>query len=154
VHSTAAYCAPLWCRSAHTRLIDPTINDALRIVTGCLRSTPADNLPILASIQPDELRRNGARLQYAMTWTLDICSTQHSPVYQVRMDAVSNRDTHLYSPHNPSVHHDDNNRSDALCVDHQWNVGWLRTLRDSALSTPTLAPLSWNGSPKNSVGPA
>ena len=34
VHSTAEYCAPVWCRSAHTRLIDPTINDALRIVTG------------------------------------------------------------------------------------------------------------------------
>ena len=48
VHSTAEYCAPVWCRSAHTRLIDPTINDALRIVTGCLRPTPADNLPILA----------------------------------------------------------------------------------------------------------
>ena len=29
VHSTAEYCAPVWCRSAHTRLIDPAINDAL-----------------------------------------------------------------------------------------------------------------------------
>jgi len=43
VHSTAEHCAPVWCRSAHTRLIDPTINDALRIVTGCLRLTPASN---------------------------------------------------------------------------------------------------------------
>ena len=62
VHSTAEYCAPVWCRSAHTRLIDPTINDALRIVIGCLRPTPADNLFILAGIQPAELRRNGATL--------------------------------------------------------------------------------------------
>jgi len=60
VHSTAEYCPPVWCRSAHTRLIDPTINDALRIVTGCLHPTPADNLPIFAGIQPAELRRNGA----------------------------------------------------------------------------------------------
>jgi len=37
--------SPVWCRSAHTRLIDPTINDALRIVTGFLRPTLADNLP-------------------------------------------------------------------------------------------------------------
>jgi len=29
VHSTTEYCAPVWCRSAHTRLIDPAINDAL-----------------------------------------------------------------------------------------------------------------------------
>jgi len=30
VHSTAEYCAPVSCRSANTRLIDPAINDALR----------------------------------------------------------------------------------------------------------------------------
>jgi len=47
------------------RLIDPTINDALRIVTGCLRPTPADNLPILSGIQPAELRRNGTTLSLA-----------------------------------------------------------------------------------------
>ena len=57
VYSTAEYCAPVWCRSAHTRLIDSVLNDALRIVTGCLRPTPTDYLPILAGIQPAELRR-------------------------------------------------------------------------------------------------
>ena len=62
VHSTAEYCGPVWCPGAHTRLIDPTINYALRIVTGCLRPTPVDNLPILTGIQPAELRRNGATL--------------------------------------------------------------------------------------------
>ena len=42
VHSTADYCTPVWCRSAHTCLIDSVINDALRTVTGCLRPAPAD----------------------------------------------------------------------------------------------------------------
>jgi len=65
VHSTAEYCAPVWYRSAHTRLIDPAINDALRIVTGRLRPIPADNLPILVGIQPSELRRKGATLSLA-----------------------------------------------------------------------------------------
>ena len=37
IYSTAEYCAPAWCRSAHTRLIDSVLNDALRIVTGCRR---------------------------------------------------------------------------------------------------------------------
>ena len=60
VHSTAEYCAPVWCRSAHTRLIDSVLNDALRIVTECLRPTPTDHLPILSGIQPAELRRLGA----------------------------------------------------------------------------------------------
>jgi len=51
--------------NAHTRLNDLAINDALRIVNGCLRPTPADNLPILAGIQPAELRRKGAALSLA-----------------------------------------------------------------------------------------
>ena len=41
IYSTAKYYAPVWCRSAHTRLIDSVLNDALRIVTGCPRPTPS-----------------------------------------------------------------------------------------------------------------
>ena len=55
VHLTAKYCAPVWCRSAHTGLIDSVLNDALRIVTICLRPTPTDHLPVLSGIQPAEL---------------------------------------------------------------------------------------------------
>ena len=46
VYSTAEYCASVWCRSVHTRLIDSVLNDALRIVTGCLRPTPTDHLQV------------------------------------------------------------------------------------------------------------
>ena len=42
VYSAAEYCAPVWCRSTHTRLIDSVLNDALRIVTGCLRPIPTE----------------------------------------------------------------------------------------------------------------
>ena len=55
VYSTAEYCAPVWCRSAHTRLINSVLNNALRIVTGCLRPTPMDHIPVLSGIQPAEL---------------------------------------------------------------------------------------------------
>ena len=44
IHFTAEYCAPVWCRSAHTRLIGKPINNTLQIVTGCLSFTPTDNL--------------------------------------------------------------------------------------------------------------
>ena len=71
VYSTAEYCAPVWCRSAHIRLIDSVLNDALRIVTGCLRLTPTDHLPILSDIQPAELRRMGATLSFAYRGSLD-----------------------------------------------------------------------------------
>ena len=70
-YSTAEYCAPVWCRSAHTRLIDNVLNDALHIVTGCLRPTPTDHLPILSGIQPAELRQMGATLSLAYCGSLD-----------------------------------------------------------------------------------
>ena len=57
VYSTGEYCAPVWCRSSHTSLIDTAINEALRIVTRCLRTTPVDYLPILTGIQPTDLHR-------------------------------------------------------------------------------------------------
>ena len=71
VHSTAEYCTPIWCRSAHTRLIDSVLNDALRMVTGCLRPTPTDHLPVLSGIQPVELRGMGATLSLAYRGSLD-----------------------------------------------------------------------------------
>ena len=71
VYSTAEYCVPVWCRSAHNRLIDSVLNDALLIVTGCLCPTPTDHLPILSGIQPAELRRMGATLSLAYRGSLD-----------------------------------------------------------------------------------
>ena len=71
VYSTAEYYAPVWCRSAHTCLIDSVLNDALRIVTGCLRPTPTDHLPVLSGIQPAELRRLGATLSLDHRGSLD-----------------------------------------------------------------------------------
>ena len=65
IYSTAEYCAPAWCLSAHTRLIDSVLNDALRIVTGCLRATAMDNLPVLSGTQSSELRRQRATLSLA-----------------------------------------------------------------------------------------
>ena len=77
VYSLTEYCAPVWCRSAHIRLIDSVLNDALRIVTGCLRPTPTDYLPILAGIQPAELRRRGATLSLANRATLNPAHIRH-----------------------------------------------------------------------------
>ena len=47
------------------------LNDALRIVTGCLRPTPTDCLPVLAGIQPADLCRLGATLSLAYRGSLD-----------------------------------------------------------------------------------
>ena len=63
VYAPAEYCAPVWCRSAHTRLVDVSLNAALHTITGCLHPTQVDQLPILAQIAPPALlRREGATL--------------------------------------------------------------------------------------------
>ena len=72
VYSAAEYCTPVWCCSAHTRLIDSVLNDDLCIVTGYLRLTPTDHLPVLSGIQPAELRRMGATLSLAYRGSLDL----------------------------------------------------------------------------------
>ena len=71
VYSTAEYGATVWYRGAYIRFIDSVLNDALRIVAGCLRPTPTDHLPILSGIQPAELRRLGATLILAHRGSLN-----------------------------------------------------------------------------------
>ena len=72
VYSKAEYCMPVWCHSAHTHLIDSVLNDALRIVTGCLCPTPMNHLPVLSGIQPAELCQLGATLSLAYRESLDL----------------------------------------------------------------------------------
>ena len=74
---TAGYYAPVWCRSAHTRLIDSVLKDALRVVTSCLRPTPTDYLPILSGIRTAELCRLGATLSLVTRGTLDLDRILH-----------------------------------------------------------------------------
>ena len=88
VCSTAEYCAPVWCRSTHTRLIDSILNDALRIVTGCFRPTPTEDLPVLAGIKPAELRRLGATLSL-------VNRAIHDPDHILHRQFVGKQDSHL-----------------------------------------------------------
>ena len=88
VYFTAEYCAPVWFCSTPTRLIDSILDDALRIVTGCLRPTPTEDFPVLAIIQPAELRRLGATLFLANRAIRD-------PDYVLHRQLVRQQDAHL-----------------------------------------------------------
>ena len=66
VHSTAEYAAPVWSHSVHTHQIDVVLNDATRLVSGCLMATPVENLPVLSGIAPANLRRNYQTIKLAM----------------------------------------------------------------------------------------
>ena len=139
VHSTAEYCAPVWCR-----LINPAINDTLQIVTGCLRPTPADNLPILAGIQPAELRRNGATLSLARR-AMEPGHLLHSALtHPPSADARRLKSRHPFVPTAQLISSSDNNiiqyvRRSGRITNARRN-GWT-TSRDSAFSFPTPAPV-------------
>ena len=56
-YSVGEYCAPVWCRSNHTHLVDVQLNNTMRTVSGTIRSTPIEWLPVLSNIAPSHLRR-------------------------------------------------------------------------------------------------
>ena len=57
VYSAAEYASPVWSRSAHTGKLDVSLNDSMRIITGCMRPTETTFLPVLAEIVPPDIRR-------------------------------------------------------------------------------------------------
>ena len=77
--------------------------------------------------------------RHAVPWSLDICFSQRSPVHQVETHRISNRDIHLYPPHNNSSVHLRTTyvRRSGRITDGR-RSGW-RTLRDSVLSSNPVA---------------
>ena len=56
-YSMAAYCAPVWRNSAHTNLVDVQLNNTMMTITGSVRCTRTDWLPVLSNIAPADIRR-------------------------------------------------------------------------------------------------
>ena len=56
-YSTAEYCAPVWTNSAHCNKIDSQLNQTMRLISGTIRSTQTEWLPVLSNIAPPALRR-------------------------------------------------------------------------------------------------
>lgn len=77
-YSVAEYCASTWLNSAHTAKIDAQLNQAMRIITGCIRSTNVAWLPTLSNIPPPCLRRSEALLKL---WK-KISQDSNLPVHQ------------------------------------------------------------------------
>ena len=59
-YSVAEYCCPVWSRSSHIRKVDSQLNSTMRQITGCLRPTETQWLPVLANIAPPDLRRKAS----------------------------------------------------------------------------------------------
>jgi len=145
----------VWCRSAHAHLIDPTINDALRIVTGCLRPTPADNLPILIGIQPAELRRKGVTLSLVRR-AMEPGHLLHSAL--TCSSSASARRLKSRHPFVPAAQlislSDTNNICAAQWADHQWNAEWAKSRTRLRIFIPDTGKYPPEQPPKKSLSPA
>jgi len=117
----------------------------LRIVTGCLRPTPADNLPILAGIQPAELRRIGA--------TLPLARRAMKPghlLHSVLTRPSSANARRLKSRHSfvPAAQYlitlsDNSNIRAAQWADYQWKAVWTDSLTRLRIFIPVFSQLAW-----------
>ena len=52
----AEYSCPVWARSTHRKLVDTTLNETCRLITGCIRPTATPDLYVLSGIAPPEIR--------------------------------------------------------------------------------------------------
>jgi len=136
--------------------VDPTVNDALRTVTGCLRPTPADNLPILAGIQPGELRRNGATLSLGRR-VMDPGHLLHSALTRpsgAEAQRLKSRHPFVLAAQQLISFSDNNNIPVAQWADHQWNTEWADNPTRLRTSIPDTGTSPRKDPPKKSLGPA
>ena len=54
--SVAEYCCPVWARSTHSKLVDTTMNETWRLITGCTRPTATADIYLLSGIAPPVTR--------------------------------------------------------------------------------------------------
>ena len=57
-YSAAEYACPVWARSPHASKLGPELNNACRLITGCLRPTNIAELYLLVGLTPPEIRRD------------------------------------------------------------------------------------------------
>ena len=154
VLSTAEDCALAWCRSAHTRLIDPVINDAF---ANC------DWMPAPytsgQSFYPRENPNYWAPSQRATlslarrSCSLDICSIRLLAIRSVQAHGISNRDTHLYPPHDNSSVYLTKQQKFGAPGGSPMECGVVGEHYETPYFHPRHRhPHSWNGSSRNSMG--
>lgn len=48
----------IWNQSTNCKKVDVSLNDCLRLISGCIKSTPIELLPALCDIEPADIRRD------------------------------------------------------------------------------------------------
>ena len=56
--SVSESCCRIWSQSHHCKKVDTSLNECLRLISCCVRSTPKELLSVLFGIEPMDIRRN------------------------------------------------------------------------------------------------
>ena len=61
-YSVAEHCSLVWSGSVHCTKLGVSLNECMRLTSGCIKSTPTEILPILPGIEPSDLRSREKQL--------------------------------------------------------------------------------------------
>lgn len=113
VYSCAEYGAPVWLNSSHTHKVDVQLNNAMRIITGALKSTPLPWLPVLSNIEPPALRRESACRREFSNCHLYGNSLLHDVIQEIPENRLNSR--------NPPWKY---NNNESFNVKERWKNDW------------------------------
>ena len=130
-YSVAEYCAPVWRNSAHTNLVDVQLNNTMRTITGAVRCTRTDWLPVLSNIAPADIRREVATSR-------TILRARSKPELPLLTDMDFNPRPRLKS-RRPIW---SNLPEEAQTIQHLWRTRWQNQIVDvpnkSLINDPTI----------------
>jgi hypothetical protein len=83
VYLTVEYCAPVWLNSVHTSKIDIQLNNTMRLISGTVKSTQLQWLPVLANITPPKLRREATTVRELVNWRRHARSLLYEQMFDI-----------------------------------------------------------------------
>ena len=138
----AEYCSPVWCRSAHTHRLDAALNNGLRLVSGCIRSTPTFMLPVVSGIMPPDIRRNKQCLALSRRAEADNQHALHNIVTASTTGRKRLQSRHPFSEHAKQLTSDAHGTTNRAWAEGTWETRWdttrcrLRTFIQTPSNTP------------------
>ena len=142
VYSTAEYCAPVWCHSMHTCLIDSILSDTLHIVTGCLYPIPTEDLPVLTGIQPAQLHRLGVVFSlgnHAIHDSDHVLQRQLVGQQNVLQERLRSRRPFVYAAWKLLGSLSELDIHGKQWIKHKWNTGYLESTSRVHASNPRVS---------------
>ena len=143
VYGPAEYCAPAWSSSTHTAKIDIVLNTTMRIVSGCLKSTPTLYLPVVSGIIPPDIRRSNISLKLFNKANSDPAHLLHNA--STRGSTIKPRLTSRtpFSKQCVLVNSSDNTDNPRTWQMNTWNSRWanLSTPLHRYISSPSTNPI-------------